>query len=81
MLTVHLDAAVMNLIEIALNLCYVYLAHVAKCPTASVVGFASVVMTLWKTVLYLLQEYYCNYCSVGHNDTKTLIVYYIIPNG
>jgi len=73
--------AVMNLVEIVLNVFYVYLAHVAKCPAASVVGFASAVMTLWKTVLYLLQEYYCNFCSVGHNDMKTLVVYWILPNG
>jgi hypothetical protein len=77
----YLGIAVMNLVEIALNIFYVYLAHVVKYPAASVVGFASAVMTLWKTVLYLLQEYYCNYCSTGHNDMKTLVVYWIIPNG
>jgi hypothetical protein len=76
-----LDAAFMNLIETALNLCYLYLAHVVKYPAASVVGFASVTMTLSKTMLYWIQEYYCNYCAIGHNDTKTLIIYWIIPNG
>jgi hypothetical protein len=74
-------AAAMNLVETTLNVFYLYLAHVAKYPAASVVGFASVTMTLWKTVLYLLQEYYCNLCAVGHNDLKTLVVYWIIPNG
>jgi hypothetical protein len=76
-----LDAALMNLIETPLNMFYVYLAHVAKYPAAPVVGFASTVMTLSKTMLYGLQEYCCNYCSVGHNDTKTLILFWIIPNG
>jgi hypothetical protein len=71
----------MNLIETALNVCYVYLAHVAKYPAASVIGFASVAMTLSKTMLYWLQEYYCNYCAVGHNDTKTLLLYFVLPNG
>jgi hypothetical protein len=76
-----LDAAFMNLIETALNLYYLYLAHVVKYPAASVVGFASITMTLSKTMLYWVQEYYCDYCSIGHNDTKTLVTYWIIPNG
>lgn len=71
----------MNLVETVLNVFYLYLAHIAKHPAASVVGFTSVTMTLWKTVLYLLQEYCCNFCSVGHNDLKTVVVYYIIPDG
>ncbi|KAH9039130.1 hypothetical protein EDB85DRAFT_2072564 [Lactarius pseudohatsudake] len=41
--------AFLNLIEIALNVFYVYLAHVAKYPAASLVGFASATMTLSKT--------------------------------
>ncbi|KAI0060100.1 hypothetical protein BV25DRAFT_1993127 [Artomyces pyxidatus] len=71
----------LNVVETGLNLLYLYLAHVTKLPSASVVGFASVVMTLSKTVLYWLQEYYCGGCSVGHNDFQTLFVYWIIPNG
>lgn len=78
---VVLIVALLNLVETALNLFYVYLAHVAKYPAASVVGFASVTMTLSKTVLYGLQEYCCNFCNIGHNDLKTLVVYWIIPNG
>ena len=71
----------MNLVETTLNVFYLYLAHVVNYPAASVVGFTSVTMTLWKIVLYLLQEYYCNFCSMGHNDLKTSIVLYAIPNG
>ncbi|KAI0270678.1 hypothetical protein BC834DRAFT_862609 [Gloeopeniophorella convolvens] len=73
--------SLLNLIETALNVLYVYLAHVSKYPGASIVGFASAVMTLSKTVLYWAQEYYCSFCSIGHNDLKTLVVYWIIPNG
>lgn len=71
----------MNLVEIALNVLYVYLAYVAKYPAASVVGFTSAVMTFWKTVLYLLQEYYCSLCSIGHNDMKSMVMFWVIPNG
>lgn len=64
-----------------MNIIYLYLAHVVGTPVASVVGFASAVMTLSKTVLYWLQEYYCNGCSVGHNSMKDLIILWVIPNG
>ncbi|KAI0053519.1 hypothetical protein FA95DRAFT_1552589 [Auriscalpium vulgare] len=71
----------LNIIETALNVLYVYLAHVAQWPAASLVGFASATMTLSKTVLYWLQEYYCGGCAVGHNSLQDLVVYWIIPNG
>ena len=64
-----------------MNIGYLYLAHIKGSPVAPLLGFASVVMTLSKTVLYWLQEYYCGACSVGHNDMATLLVYWIIPNG
>ncbi|KAG5642870.1 hypothetical protein DXG03_002015 [Asterophora parasitica] len=38
-------------------------------------------MTLAKTVLYWLQEYYCGYCGIGHNSASDLVFYWIIPNG
>lgn len=74
-------AAALNIVENFMNIAYLYLAHVSGSPAAPLVGFASAVMTLSKTVLYWLQEFYCGGCAVGHNDLKTLIVYWIIPNG
>ncbi|KAI0809254.1 hypothetical protein BC629DRAFT_1483704 [Irpex lacteus] len=71
----------LNIFENFLNIEYLYLAHVSGNPVATLVGFASAVMTLSKTALYWAQEYYCGGCSVGHNDFKTLLVYWIIPNG
>ncbi|KAI0344087.1 hypothetical protein BDW22DRAFT_1427735 [Trametopsis cervina] len=73
--------SVLNLVENVLNIVYLWLAHVSGSPVAPVIGFTSVVMTLSKTVLYWLQEYFCGGCSVGHNDFNTLLVYWIIPNG
>ncbi len=81
MLTCFLRVAFMNLIETVLNVFYLYLAHVAKYPAASLVGFAGATMTFSKTMLYWAQEYYCDYCATGHNDLKTWVVYYIIPSG
>ena len=74
-------AAFLNIVENFMNIAYLYLAHISGSPVAPLIGFASVVMTFSKTVLYWLQEYYCGGCSVGHNDFVTLIVYWVIPNG
>ena len=71
----------MNLVETALNVYYVYAQHVLASPSAPLIGFASAVMTLSKTVLYWMQEYYCGGCAVGHNDMWTLFWLWIVPNG
>ncbi|OBZ78318.1 hypothetical protein A0H81_02264 [Grifola frondosa] len=73
--------SLLNIVENFMNIAYLYLAHVVGTPVAPLVGFASAVMTLSKTVLYWVQEYYCNGCSVGHNSLQVLVVYWIIPNG
>ena len=110
--------AFLNLVETALNvrcrtlenrgvnpyaqLYYVYLANVLGSPSAPVIGFTSIVMTLSKvrdyfvfshscidklrcwtsqTVLYWLQEYYCGWCSVGHNSLPDLLLLWVLPNG
>jgi hypothetical protein len=71
----------MNVIETAFNLWYLYLAHRKLSPIAPLVGFTAAIMTLSKTVLYLAQDYFCGYCSTGHNDLRTLIIFFAIPNG
>ncbi|KAJ7621372.1 hypothetical protein FB45DRAFT_929050 [Roridomyces roridus] len=71
----------MNVVETLLNVLYVYTVHVTEWPPAPLIGFVAAAMTLSKTVLYWLQEYYCNYCAVGHNSWGVVIKYWIIPNG
>jgi len=73
--------AMMNVVETLLNILYLYLAHVAKWPPAPIIGFASAALTLGKTALYWLQEYYCGYCDIGHNAFWDLILLWVIPNG
>ncbi|KAK2462822.1 hypothetical protein APHAL10511_005213 [Amanita phalloides] len=73
--------SIMNIVETLMNLAYVYLAHVSDWPGAPLIGFTSAVMTLAKTVLYWAQEYFCDFCAVGHNSLEDLILYWIIPNG
>ncbi|EJC98473.1 uncharacterized protein FOMMEDRAFT_96779 [Fomitiporia mediterranea MF3/22] len=71
----------LNVIETFFNLYYVYAQHILASPAAPLIGFASAVMTLSKTVLYWAQEYYCGGCAIGHNDLKTLFWLWIVPNG
>ncbi|KAI1121576.1 hypothetical protein F5Y10DRAFT_98315 [Nemania abortiva] len=52
-----------------------------KAATAVLVGFSAAVMTLSKTVLYWLCEYYSGFDNIGHNSLQDLIVLWIIPNG
>lgn len=73
--------SLLNVVETLLNILYLFQAHVVASPAAPLIGFASAVMTLSKTVLYWAQEYYCNGCSVGHNNIYDLVVFWIIPNG
>lgn len=74
-------AALLNLVESFLNFLYLYKTHLAPSPMAPLIGLVSATMTLSKTILYWAQEYFCNYCAVGHNTLSDLIVLWIIPNG
>ncbi|TYJ51884.1 uroporphyrinogen-III C-methyltransferase [Cryptococcus floricola] len=79
--------ATLNMLEITLAVTYLYLRHSSprhsSAPyhsSALLVGFASALMTWSKTVLYILQEYLCGWCNVGHNDRWTFWFMWIIPN-
>ncbi|PSR83020.1 hypothetical protein BD289DRAFT_506797 [Coniella lustricola] len=48
---------------------------------AVVLGFAASVMTVSKTVLYWLNEYFSGFDNIGHNKPWDLILLWIIPNG
>lgn len=73
--------SLLNIIENLLNILYLYLAHVVQWPAANLVALTVASMTLSKTILYWAQEYYCGFCAIGHNDAKTIFIYWIIPNG
>jgi hypothetical protein len=73
--------ALMNIIENLLNFAYIYLAHVSEWQAAPLIGFTAAVMTLSKTILYMVQDYYCNFCATGHNPLQTWITMWVIPSG
>jgi hypothetical protein len=62
---------------------YLLLAHRARSPAAPLVGFASAALTLAKTALYWLTEYFCRGggCNASHNDVYTLVTLWVLPNG
>ncbi|KAF3064131.1 hypothetical protein GL218_01246 [Daldinia childiae] len=86
----------LNVVETAMYLVYVYIylgsgAAVAGRATrvlsgrpaalAVVLAFSAAVMTLSKTVLYWLQEYFSGFDNIGHNSLQDLVLLWIIPNG
>lgn len=48
---------------------------------ALLIAYSASVMTLGKTVLYWLNEFFSGFENIGHNDLFTLIFLWIIPNG
>jgi len=52
-----------------------------KGAVAVLVAFSAAVMTVSKTVLYWMNEYYSGFENIGHNSLVDLIFLWIIPNG
>ncbi|KAI0425927.1 hypothetical protein F5Y09DRAFT_80637 [Xylaria sp. FL1042] len=52
-----------------------------KAAIAVLVAFSAAVMTLSKTILYWLCEYFSGFDNIGHNSLQDLIFLWIIPNG
>ncbi|SPO34754.1 related to Adiponectin receptor 1 [Pseudozyma flocculosa] len=77
--------SILNVAETFLNFVYLYLAHVRRSASAMaaapLVGFAAVVMTFSKTVLYWLNDYCCGWCKTGHNNWHDRFFLWIVPNG
>ncbi|KAK5716270.1 hypothetical protein LTS12_027777, partial [Elasticomyces elasticus] len=49
--------------------------------SALLIAYTASVMTLGKTIIYLMNEYFSGFENIGHNDLVTLIFLWIIPNG
>ncbi|TFK35585.1 hypothetical protein BDQ12DRAFT_688007 [Crucibulum laeve] len=72
--------AVLNITEVLLSFLYIYGVYVASWDVAPLIGFTSATITLSKTALYCLQEYFCGLCTVGHNDSNDIFTYWLGPN-
>ncbi|KAJ7926147.1 hypothetical protein B0H13DRAFT_1972884 [Mycena leptocephala] len=73
--------SLLNIVETLMNLVYLYTAHVTAWPPAPLIGFTAAAMTLSKTVLYWAQEYYCDFCAIGHNSLEDIIKYWVLTSG
>ncbi|KIM27823.1 hypothetical protein M408DRAFT_329766 [Serendipita vermifera MAFF 305830] len=73
--------SLLNVFEVIANLTYLFKTHISPDPVAPVIGLSAAIATFSKTVLYWAQEYYCNYCAVGHNEPWTLFIMWMVPNG
>lgn len=72
--------AALNLMELAINVLYLYSTYVLDSPIAPLFGFSTNLMTLSKTILYIAQEYFCGFCNIGHNTITDLFFFYICTN-
>lgn len=52
-----------------------------KAALAALVGYSAAIMTVSKTLLYWLNEYFSGFENIGHNSWPDLVVLWIIPNG
>ncbi|KAG9232561.1 hypothetical protein BJ875DRAFT_485957 [Amylocarpus encephaloides] len=52
-----------------------------KGAVAVLVGFSAAVMTVSKTILYWMNEFYSGFDNIGHNKWMDLTFLWIIPNG
>jgi len=48
---------------------------------AVLVAYSAAIMTVSKTVLYWVNEYYSGFANIGHNSFQDLLFLWIIPNG
>lgn len=79
----------LNLVETAMYLLYLILFFRSPsrrltgrpAAVAVLVGFSAAVMTLSKTILYWMNEYYSGFDNIGHNPFFDLVYLWIIPNG
>ncbi|PPQ79099.1 hypothetical protein CVT25_002892 [Psilocybe cyanescens] len=74
-------AAISNLIETSLNLAYLYAVYILPSNTAPLFGFTGASLTLLKTTIWILQEYFCGRCSRSElNDPSEILKFWVAPN-
>ncbi|KAJ7236256.1 hypothetical protein B0H12DRAFT_128741 [Mycena haematopus] len=73
-------AAILNLLETFANIGYLVGTHVYETRAALLVGYTGATATLAKTLLYSLNQYFCNGCDIRHNTAFNLFAYWIFPN-
>jgi hypothetical protein len=64
------------------QLLYLYFIHISPSNIAPLFGFSGALLTLCKTTLWVLQEYFCGWCSysAGLTDFAEMSKHWIVPN-
>lgn len=71
----------LNVVENFINMTYLYFALAGDADQkaiAPLVGFAGVLMTFSKTVLYFLSDYWCGWCETSHNSWSVWLGLYVV---
>jgi hypothetical protein len=76
-----IDMALLNVLEGIGNMIYLYKTEVSGDPVAPLIGFGIASATISKPIMFWAKEYFCNFCSIGHNSMKTAITMWWIPTG
>ncbi|KAK9321007.1 hypothetical protein V1517DRAFT_327569 [Lipomyces orientalis] len=75
--------AVGNLIEVLLDCVYLYLVHGVATKdsrrAASLIAIMATLMTGYKTVIFILQEYYSDFSSIRHNPFSEIFLKWVFP--
>ena len=73
--------SILNVAEICVNALALFMLRSGQPRKGAVTALFVCACTASKTLLYHVMEVSCGLCNVGHNDAKTLVMLYLIPNG
>ena len=69
----------MNLVETLLNFLYLWMTSDSqKSGRASLVGFSAAILTVAKTLLYWLVEFFSGMRHTGHNELSDYILLWVV---
>ena len=66
----------MNLVDTFLNLLALCLS---SSPAGTILLTVSASLTIARTFFYILEEYFCDGCKVGHNSTQDIVLLWLVP--
>lgn len=62
-----------------LEVVYLVQIHVVPSPVAPLFGFSAALAATLKSVLWVLEESYCGWCTIGHNAPLQIFMSWTLP--
>jgi hypothetical protein len=62
-----------------LKMIYLIQVHVVPSPVAPLFGFTAALATTLKGVLWVFEEFYCGWCTIGHNAPLQIFISWTLP--